>query len=217
MHVSPVPFVSAFSPFSCQSPSPASHATWTLGMHPGSLRIAATTPSTQSHSCQLPPPWFTGGVNRRTSPVSTSTSTIASPAPHVVWSTIVVPSGSHGLVGGGDDTYSPGKPPALLRSFNNRDRASVLLRGALDHLHALVPSPGHGTQGHGREVRPGLHRAFVREPHEGVTAWCEPRPHGASSGPSEQNRRELRLSARRVQRDVRQVRRGRPVEAEHQP
>ena len=108
-----------------------------------------------------------------------------------------------------------GEAARAFRRFNNRDHASVLLRGALDHLHALVPSPGHGTQGYGREVRPGLHRAFVREPHEGVTAWCEPRPHRASSRPSEQNRREPRR-ARRVQRDVRQVRRGRPVEAEHQ-
>ena len=62
----------------------------------------------------------------------------------------------------------PREPAGSRGSVDDWDDWSVLLGGAVHHRDALVPAPGHGAQRHGGEVRAALHRALVREPHEGV-------------------------------------------------
>ena len=63
--------------------------------------------------------------------------------------------------------YNPGTR-RVARALDDWDDFPVLLGGAVHHRDALVPAPGHGAQRHGGEVRAALHRALVREPHEGV-------------------------------------------------
>mmetsp|Transcript_5330 Transcript_5330/g.21820 ORF Transcript_5330/g.21820 Transcript_5330/m.21820 type:complete len:218 (-) Transcript_5330:323-976(-) len=87
------------------------------------------------------------------------------------------------VVGGRRRDVQPREPAGSCGNLDDWDDWSVLLRGVVHHRFTLVPAPGHGAQRHGGEVRAALHRAVVREPHEGVAVGGEPRPRRRSRGP----------------------------------